>query len=156
MHQRETLYNKLIPFTKVEKREQNLTENVYYLSIYTNSKFKVTNTNTDFDCWYIGTHTKEIPSKISNMEVAILLFYQNTLTKLPSWVLWSLLFFFCDKTIRSTTKWFILAQIRQKLEFVSLKYVTYTQPIWVALSSMWSTKNKKKASNTTLTSKFDT
>ena len=37
-----------------------------------------------------------------------------------------------------------LAQIRQKLEFASLKYVTYTQPIWVALSSMWFAKKKKK------------
>ena len=28
---------------------------------------------------------------------------------------------FCDKSIRRTSKWFILAQLRQKLEFVSLK-----------------------------------
>ena len=38
-----------------------------------NSKFKVSSKNADFDCWYIGTHTKEKPSKISNIEVAILL-----------------------------------------------------------------------------------
>ena len=31
------------------------------------------------------------------------------------------------------SKWFILAQIRQKLKCISLKYVTYTQPILVAL-----------------------
>ena len=29
--------------------------------------------NADFDCWYIGTHTKEKPSKIANTEVTILL-----------------------------------------------------------------------------------
>ena len=43
-------------------------------------------------------------------------------TILPSWVLWSLLV--CDKTIRCSTKWFILAQISQNLESVHIKYVT--------------------------------
>ena len=32
---------------------------------------------------------------------------------------------FCDKTIRHTSKWLILAQKRQKIEFVILKYITY-------------------------------
>ena len=87
-----------------------------------------------FDCWYIGTHhTKEEPSKILNIEVAISLSsYQNTSAKLLSCVLWSLLFVI--KTIRRISKWFILAQIRQKLEFVSLKYVAYTQLNWVSLT----------------------
>ena len=45
-----------------------------------NSKFKVTCKNTDFECWYIGTHIKEKPFKISDIEVAILLSsHQNTL-----------------------------------------------------------------------------
>ena len=60
--------------------------------IYSNSKFKVTCKNTDFEFWYIRTHTVEKSSKISNITFSILPFsYKNTLTKLPSWVLWSLL-----------------------------------------------------------------
>ena len=51
-----------------QKSEQNLSENVYYF------KFKVNNKNTDFDCWQIGANTEESLSKISNIEVAILLF----------------------------------------------------------------------------------
>ena len=31
----------------------------------------------DFACWYIGTHPKEKPSKISNTTFAILPFYQK-------------------------------------------------------------------------------
>ena len=106
-HQREVLHNKLIPFAKFvrqwsQKSEQNL----------------------------IGTHTEEKPSKISNIEVAILLSsYQNTLTKLQSWVNWRLLY--RDETIRHASK--VHSKKSKKLEFVNLKYVTYTQPIWVAL-----------------------
>ena len=56
------------------KSEQILIENVYLLvSIYSNSKFKVTCKNAHFECLYIGTHTKEKPSKIANIEDAILL-----------------------------------------------------------------------------------
>ena len=44
-------------------------------------------------------------------------FHQNTLSE------WTI------KTIRRASKWFILAKIWQKLEFVSLKYIVYTQPI---------------------------
>ena len=40
--------------------------------IYSSSKFKVTHSNVDFECWYIRTHTKEKPSKISNITFAIL------------------------------------------------------------------------------------
>ena len=60
--------------------------------IYFNSKFKVTYKNGDFKCRYIRTHSEEKPSKIFNITFAILPFsHQNTLTKLLSWVLWSLL-----------------------------------------------------------------
>ena len=53
--------------------------------IYSNSKFKVTCKNADFECRNITTHTEENPSKIFNITSAIL-------SKLPPWVLWSLLF----------------------------------------------------------------
>ena len=47
-------------------------------------KIKVTTKNTEFDFWYIDTHTKEKQSKISNTEAAISLSsYQNTLLKSP-------------------------------------------------------------------------
>ena len=60
--------------------------------IYFNSKLKVTCNNRDFKCQNIRTHSEEKPSKISNITFAILPFsYQNTLNKLPSRVLWSLL-----------------------------------------------------------------
>ena len=62
------------------------------ISIYFNSIFKVTCKNGDFECQYIRTHSEEKSSEISNITFAILPFsHQNILTKLPSWVLWSLL-----------------------------------------------------------------
>ena len=54
----------------------------------------------------------------------------DTKEKSSSWVLWSLLFIINHQTC---FKWFILAQITQNLEFVSLEYVPHSQPIWVAL-----------------------
>ena len=46
---------------------------------YSNSKFKVTCKNTDFECWYNRTHTKEKLSKIPNITFAILPFaHKNT------------------------------------------------------------------------------
>ena len=39
------------------------------------------------------------------------------------------IFRFCDKTIKHASKCFILVQITQNLEFVNLKYVTYTEAI---------------------------
>ena len=36
-----------------------------------------------------------------------------------------------DKTIKHASKWFILTKIMQNLEFIKLKYVTYTQPLSV-------------------------
>ena len=46
-------------------------EYLWLKSIYSNSKFNVTIKNADFDCWYIRNHTKDKPSKISNIEVAM-------------------------------------------------------------------------------------
>ena len=68
---------------------------------YSNSKFKVTCKNADFlmipdvpatsGIRYIRNHTKEKPSKMSNITFAIFPFYQkNTQTEWPSWALWSL------------------------------------------------------------------
>ena len=51
------------------------------ICIYSNSKYKVTCKNVDFNCRYIGTHTKEKPSRISN--IAILPFYQE---KYSNWM----------------------------------------------------------------------
>ena len=56
-----------------------------------------------------------------------------TVTKLPSWVLCSLLLL--TKTIRCASKWFILTQRPQNLEFVNLKCVTYTQLIQLSLQA---------------------
>ena len=120
----------------MKERAKSDWECLLQISIYSISKFWVTSKTADFDCWYIGTHTKEKPSKISNTEVAILLSHQNTLHKLPSWVLWSPLFLI-KPSDRRASKYFILARIWQKLDFLSFKYVTYTQPIWVALSKQY-------------------
>ena len=60
--------------------------------IYFDLKFKVFCKNGDFEFRYIKTHSEEKPSEISNITFAILPFsHQNTSTKLPSWVFWSLL-----------------------------------------------------------------
>ena len=97
-HQRETIYDKLIFFCKIVKamkvkRVSKIWVKMSIINIHLlNSKFEVICKNEDFECRYIRTHTKEKPSKISNITFAILLFsHQNTLTKLPSCVLWSLL-----------------------------------------------------------------
>ena len=72
-------------------------------------------------------HTKEKPSKISIITFAILPFYQEKILKQndQSTAL--------DESIKSASRWFILAQITQNLEFVNLKCITYTQHIWVPL-----------------------
>ena len=87
-------------------------------------------------CRYVRPHPEEKPSKTSNITFAILHFsHQNTLTKSPSWVFWSLLFY---ETIRCASKFFILTQRKQMLEFVNLKWVTYTQSI--RLSSLFASE----------------
>ena len=58
--------------------------------IYSNSKFKVTFQNEDFE--YLKIHTKEKPSKVSNITFAISHFsHKDILNKVSSLVLWSLL-----------------------------------------------------------------
>ena len=54
--------------------------------------------------------------------------HANTLTKLPSWVLWSLLLF------STLQKWFILTQRTQNLQIVNIKCVAYAQPITLPLN----------------------
>ena len=48
--------------------------------IYSNSKFKVTWKNVNFECQYIRTHSEENPSNISDIVFATLpVSHQNTL-----------------------------------------------------------------------------
>ena len=67
---------------------KSVLECLLLIFVYSNSKFIVTWENVDFECWYIRTEFEENLFKISNFTFAILLFsHQNTLTKLPFWVL---------------------------------------------------------------------
>ena len=100
--------------------------------IYSNSKFKVTWKNMDVKCRYIRTHSEEKPCKIFSITFVILPFnHQNTLIKLPSWVLWSLILLMHFK---HCLKWFILIQRTQNLEFVYFENVIYTQPMHLPLT----------------------
>ena len=73
------LAQKLLPFARFVRQLKSKEwvkakwECLLLICIYFNSKFEVTSKNAGFDCWYIGTHTKEKPSKISNIKDAILL-----------------------------------------------------------------------------------
>ena len=79
-HQRETIYNKLNFFAKlVRPWKSKELECLILIFIYSNSKFKVTCKNEDFECQYT---TKEKPSKTSNITFAILPFYQKKIFKL--------------------------------------------------------------------------
>ena len=73
--------------------------------------------NADFECRYIRTRTEEKPSKISSITFAILPF---AIPSRPTFESTSL-----DETIRCASKWFILTQRTQKLDFVNLKCVTH-------------------------------
>ena len=94
------------------------------------------------ECRYIRTHTEEKLSKISNITFAILPFsHANTSARLPSWALWSL--FLLLKLITYASKWFILTQRTQNLQYINIKCVAYAQPITLPLN--WSLeKNKNK------------
>lgn len=60
--------------------------------IYFNSKFKVTCKNEDFECRCIKTHFEEKSLKFVLFQSPFCFFsHQNSLTNLPSWVVWSLL-----------------------------------------------------------------
>ena len=77
--------------------------------IYSNSKFKVTCRNVDFESRYIRTHTEEKPSKISNITFVILHF---SYIKYFYWIAIPSTFesTSLDKTMRCASKWFILTQ----------------------------------------------
>ena len=69
---------------------------------------------------------KQIQKFLTLITLAILHFsHQNALTKFSLWVLCNLLFF--DETIKNASRWLILAQRMQNLEFVNLKCATYTK-----------------------------
>ena len=60
--------------------------------IYFNSKFKVTCKNEDFECQCIKTHFEKKVSNLYSFSRHFAFFsHQNSLTNLPSWVVWSLL-----------------------------------------------------------------
>ena len=105
--------------------------------IYSNSKFKVTCKNADFECWYIRIHTKEKSSKISNITLATLPFYQKKNTHILnghpeylgtyySWWNHQMPFKMVSFNIKT-----------QNLELVNLKYATYAQPIPLSLKKQW-------------------
>ena len=99
--------------------------------IYSSAKFKVTCKNVNFECEYIRTHSEENRLKISNFTFAILPFcHQNTLTQLPSRVLWILLLLLKPSDAPSNRS---ITQSTQDPEFANLKCVTSTQPIPLAL-----------------------
>ena len=85
-HQRETIHDKLIFFSKLVRQWKSKEwaklelQCLPLIFIYSNSKCKVTCKNTDFERWYIRTHAKDKLSKISNITFAILLFYQKKKT----------------------------------------------------------------------------
>ena len=82
------------------------------------SKFKVTCKKADFECRYIRTHTKEKPSKISNIAFAILTFYQkNTQTEWPPWVIWSLLLLMKPSDVLKMVHFNIKIQNLELVEF---------------------------------------
>ena len=109
-HQRETIYD-MVFFAKLVGQWKSKEWAKYELEcllltwlkfIYSHSKFKVICKNADFECRYIRTHTKEKPSKISNIAFAILPFHQkkygHTLDETTT----------LDETISCPSKWIIL------------------------------------------------
>ena len=109
-------------------------ECLFLISIYFNSKFEVTRKNKDFYFWFIGTHTKEKQSKISNTEVIILLsFPQNTLIKLPSWVLWGLLFVIIPSDALKT----VYSSQNKAKNKVRQSQVRYIYTMWILKKSFY-------------------
>ena len=97
---------------------------------YSNSKFKVTFKNVDFEC-HIDTSNliqKKKQSKISNTTFTILSFsHKNTFQHFGVYFSkWN--HQICFKMVHSNTK------NMQNLEFVNLECVTYAQPIPLALN----------------------
>ena len=91
---RETISYILIFVEKLVRRRKSKEwakfelECLLLIFIYSNSKFKATCKNEDFKCRYIRTHTKEKPSKISNITFAIqvCLFIKKKKKKKKNWM----------------------------------------------------------------------
>ena len=140
-HQTKTIYEKLTFFPKLVRRWNSKEwakcglECLLLIFTYSNSKFKVTCKNEDFECQYIRTHTKEQPSKISYITFAIWPFNQRK--KYSNWlaILSTLEPTTLKETIRSASKWFTftITQKMQNLELVNLECLTYEQPITLSL-----------------------
>ena len=84
------------------------------------------------------THTKEKPFKIANITFAFSPFIRKKKKKKKTLKVNdhhdTLKSNNLDENFECTSRWFILDQRTQNLEFVSLKCVTYTQSSWVPLS----------------------
>ena len=82
------IFHKISKAMKVKqaKSAKSDLECLLLVFIYSNSKLKVTCENTDFEYRYNWIHTKQKPSKISNITFIILSSYQkkNTYTEWPS------------------------------------------------------------------------
>ena len=103
--------------------------------IYFNSEFKVTWKKGDLECWFIEIDFEEKCPKFATLQSAFCLFLIKIfkLIYIPSWVLswlWSLLLVIKPPdTLINSSFW---PKIMQNLEFINLKYVSYTQSIWVS------------------------
>ena len=107
-------------------------ESLLLIFIYVISKFKVTYKNGKLECLHFRIYSKENHQKFLTLHSPFCsILIKILLTQLPYWVLWNLLFLMKP----SSCSKFILAQRRQSLEFVNLKYITFTQPIWGPLKS---------------------
>ena len=140
-HQRETIYEKINTFAKLirqwkSKEWAKFELECLLLFLYSNSKFKGTCQNADFECRYIKTRTKEKLSKIFNITFPILAFcsLEYFVFKLPSRELWSLLNSTSLDENHQMRFRMVHSNVKmQNLELVDLKYVTCTQPISLSL-----------------------
>ena len=128
-------FAKLVRQWKLKEWAKFELECLLLIFIYSNSNFKVTSKNGNFECWYLRTHTEEKLSKTSNITFAILSSYQKkkTLNRMP--VLSTFESITLDETIRSASKWLIWTWKTQNLELLNLRCVTYAQPIPVSLTA---------------------
>ena len=97
------------------KATQMGTVNVTYFRL-TNCSFCLIWARMNFFQARLMVFTKKVDSKVLRMAIFVTIF--------------------CDKTIKHVSKWFILAQITQNLEFINFKHVSCTQIIWVSLNQI--------------------
>ena len=97
-------------------------------------KLKVNCKNKDFEYRCIKMHFEEKSFEFYyfGQSPFCIFFHQNSFTYLT--ILSRLESTFWDKTIKDVSNWFVLAKITQNLEFINLKHVLYTLPIWVFLN----------------------